>query len=620
MRRLDFKRLMSRFNTSLALYVFLIMTLLAAGMTQAELTIVDPLTVLRDPVDVFVAAQLDEMRLVATRGGTASAQVVLEGVPNEVTVGDLEGPGGAVLPENALRVRYAMIESPYRREPGRLAPWLPDAGSLMPYYDVLQDDPNPEAELTPIWLTATLPPDQMPGRYTGTLTVDGHEVPVVLDVAGWTAPHPSDWVTYMNLVMSPETLARHYDVELWSEPHMQLVRQQLEFAASLGNSMVTIPLRSRNEYGRWPWIFFTETDDGYSVDFEILDRYLDLYEEVVGEPEFVLLFPNLNLLATRTGAGEPQDLRVPRPGEAGSENWLGALLDGLTERIETRGWNKGALMFQSLEGSHLPAEAIEMIAQLAPHVRWMPISHFRGERIRQRETALHVEDMKVGFTGHPFAGRGSEWGGWDIYPPRLTTYRVWMYHTNTLDQYRSFPSGSITRRGGRTSHHMSSMSGMTHIPLDFWQDEDGRSMLGRYSRLNWSTGFHRLNTFWLVGPGPDGPVGTARYEMLREGFIEAEARVKLEMALDGEWIDGEQAERAKELLEERAKVLWLDGRFGSGHGEQWQKGGDHDYGVADDWQDSALALFELAAEVAEAIGAPRYYERERPMFEIEFGN
>ncbi len=620
MRRSVFSRFMSGTNITFAMCLFPLMTLLAAGTARAGLTIVDPLTVLRDPVDVFVARQTDELRLVTTRSGMASGQVVLEGVPDEVNVADLAGPDGAVLPADALRVRYATIESPYPGEPGRLAPWLPDGGSLKPYYDVLQDEPNPEAELTPIWLTAEAPGNQAPGRYTGTLTVDGHDVPVVLDVAGWTAPEPGDWTTYMNLVMSPETLARHYEVELWSDEHMELVRKQLEFAASLGNSMVTIPLRSRNEYGRWPWVFFQETDDGYSVDFEIVDRYLDLYEEVVGRPEFVLLFPNLNLLATRNEAGEPEDMRVPRPGEAGSEKWLGPLLDGLTERIEARGWDRGALMFQSLEGNHLPREAIEMIAELAPHVRWVLISHFRGERIRQRGTALHVEDMEVGFTGHPFAGRGSAEGGWDIQPPRLTTYRVWMYHTNTLDQYRSFPSGSMTRRGGRTSSHTSSMSGMTHIPLDFWQDEDGRSLLGRYSRLNWSTGFHRLNTFWLVGPGPDGPVATARYEMLREGFLEAEARVKLEIALAAGWIDGELAERARELLEQRAKVLWLDGRFGRGHGEQWQKGGDHDYGVAEDWQDSALELFNLAAEVAQAIGAPRYYERERPMFEIEFGN
>ncbi len=41
----------------------------------------------------------------------------------------------------------------------------------------------------------------------------------------------------------------------------------------------------------------------------------------------------------------------------------------------------------------------------------------------------------------------------------------------------------------------------------------------------------------------------------------------------------------------------------------------HDYGVAGQWQDRTLELFELAGEIAEAIVELRYYERDRPMHE-----
>ena len=61
----------------------------------------------------------------------------------------------------------------------------------------------------------------------------------------------------------------------------------------------------------------------------------------------------------------------------------------------------------------------------------------------------------MGFYAHPTAARyrhdSGIAGGWDLYPPRLTNFRVFMYHTAGLDQYRSFPSGSMLRspEGGR---------------------------------------------------------------------------------------------------------------------------------------------------------------------------
>ncbi len=628
----------------LLLAVVLTLCFVPTGRTTAGVltgdgpTVVDPLTVLRDPVDLLTVEQREEIRLVAARGGVASAPVVVMGTPQDAAVSALNGPDGAVLPAETLRVRYAILDSPYQALPGAVQPWLPDAGAMLPYYDVLQDRPDPEAEMTPVWVTAAVPRDQPAGRYTGHVEVDGHAVPLVLDVAAWRAPRPADWTTCMNLVTSPETLARHYGVELWSEEHMALVRRQLEFAAALGNDMVNIPVYHRNEFAPRPWVFFHRDGEGYRVDFEAVDRYLDLYEEVLGEPRFVLLnvwderMTEGNMrrvreryesevatieVATTDESGEPAAMAVPMPQEPGSEEVFGPLLEGMLKRLEQRGWPQDALMLGVPTDQRPTERQLEFFSELYPAARWLSISHARAERdVRQGDGRMSTGGMEVGLFAHPYSAvpsgerlAGGVVGGWDLRPPRATTFRVFMYHTAGLDQYRSFPSGSVASVRGRAGYYLTSSSGMTHIPLDFWEDEDGRSLLGRHNHRAWQRPFHRRNTFWLVAPGPDGPVSTARFEMLREGFLEVEARVKLESALAYDLIGGELAERVRALLRERAAVLWLDGEFGRGHRQQWQKGGYHDYGVADGWQDSTLELFNLAAEVAEATGRPRYFER-----------
>ena len=615
-----------------------------AARASERPTIVDPVTVLRDRFDLLTVEALDELRLVAPRGGSASGQMVMQSAPSKVTVSDLSGPDDAVLTSDTLRVRYAGLESPHQERTGTVGRHSPGPDAYRLYYDLLYDAPedrmDENPELTPIWLTAAVPADQKPGRYSGTVEVDGHEVPVVVEVSGWQVPRPVDWVSRMHLVTSPETLADRYDVELWSEPHWELVRRQMEFADGLGNNMVPITIYHRNVHALWPWVFFHREGDEYHVDLGVVERYLDIYEEVSGgAPRSLLLMiwerqvcspavierfrrdgrPLEMNLAERTEDGEMRELAAPLLGVEGSEDWAGPLVEAFRELIAERGWDPEVLMLGTGLDERPGQDQAAMLERLAPEARWGVITHGRQDRgwgIEDGGDSLRVGDLKVGFYGNPdnhhifpLHGPGIA-GGWDLEPPHLIVHRCTRYHTALLDQYRSFPRASVWRpdrsrtRGGLTSFS----SGMGHVLLDFWEDESGRTLLGRHRGGGWTHLFYRTNNNWIVAPGPEGPIGTARYEMLREGFQEVEARIKLEMALADGWIEGELAERTADLIRERAEVL-LRGDFSR---PRTYTVGRSEFGLADDWQGSTLELFELAAEIGEAIGEPRYFQREKP--------
>jgi hypothetical protein len=104
----------------------------------------------------------------------------------------------------------------------------------------------------------------------------------------------------------------------------------------------------------------------------------------------------------------------------------------------------------------------------------------------------------------------------------------------------------------------------------------------------------------LLFPASGGPVATVRFEALRMGIQEAEARVLIEKALDDAAkrakLGEELAKRAQELLDERVRRIV---RAKQDYSPMFS------YGSAASWLDYAAdaiersrVLYRLAAEVA----------------------
>ena len=180
-------------------------------------------------------------------------------------------------------------------------------------------------------------------------------------------------------------------------------------------------------------------------------------------------------------------------------------------------------------------------------------------------------------------------------------------------------------------------SGVGRIGADTWPaltDKRGRragAVTERYSQSYW----HSLNIrAWMLAPGPEGPVGTARYEHFREGVQECEARIAIEKALTDpalkSRLGGDLAERAQALLDERQRDVWKGlglydavmaaqkggmvngmrtytglfrdrGKYQSVAGHYWSVDG-HKWFVTSGWQDRTEKLFALAGEVAKRLG------------------
>jgi hypothetical protein len=103
--------------------------------------------------------------------------------------------------------------------------------------------------------------------------------------------------------------------------------------------------------------------------------------------------------------------------------------------------------------------------------------------------------------------------------------------------YRIAMERAITSGGAAGGREHGWLRGIGRCGADFWPVIEAkygrkRPLLGRYpASSHWHGGWLRYSTPNVIAPGKDGPVATVRFEMLREGIQETEARIVIEKAL-----------------------------------------------------------------------------------------
>jgi hypothetical protein len=591
----------------------------ASGLALGqEAKIVDPLTVIRSLEDFRQAEAADSIRLVGPRGGFVSGQVlVVPAAPlAAATISEFAGPGS--IPADAVGLRYAAM-GPVRRLLHSVSSATSDMTVSKPYYDVLHTSPHAEAEIVPVWVTVQIPSDAQVGTYAATLTVAGTSVPVELEVCRWQCPPPREWVGHAGLMSSPETLAKHYAVELWSPEHWRLVEQELKWLGGLSNDDVWISVFPRNAQGQeTPWVTFTNNGDAIEPDLTVLRKYLALYARHVGPPHAVILeMWNSVRYPTQRNANEAPEMKIlvdgqwqtaPLPGEDGSEAIWPAVLAGIRQLVGEIGWDESTIMIGCADDVRPDDETVAFFAKYAPGATWAIWTHGRGDP-SARKGKLLLDGLAIGHYEHvfcPWVGRARKdgvIGGWDRPYPEYGTSRNYLPTYVHLSQYRNFADGNVVSLRQASKNMTRNSAGFTRLPLDFWpveiQGKRGtttRSLLFAYERQPWTTLF-RNNTRSIIEPGPDGPLGTARYEMLREGMQELEARIVIERALMDGRLSGALEQRCRQHLRRRLQVREKNFTFKGGHPGNTLGTESRLWGVGPDWQDLTAELFNLAGQV-----------------------
>jgi len=214
----------------------------------------------------------------------------------------------------------------------------------------------------------------------------------------------------------------------------------------------------------------------------------------------------------------------------------------------------------------------------------------------------HYGGSKGANNGVPYGYCMSVWGNKTPFNSKVWGARdnpikvVWHPRADAIWDIRFFGPRGVFRNIMERS--CGGTIGLGPVGLDFWNLPKGGAMEGAGA---WNLGMCSQTTGALLAPGPEGPVTTVRFEQLREGLEEAEARQFIEKALADPATKAKVGEalakRCREVIDERGKCVDFASRGEWGlEGEGWQ------WFSASGWEERTLKLLACAGEVSKILG------------------
>jgi len=293
----------------------------------------------------------------------------------------------------------------------------------------------------------------------------------------------------------------------------------------------------------------------------------------------------------KTNKVEPMDQPAPI-GDADSYKFWKPVLDEIRARLEKRGWADvcGPNWHQYCGGP--TPKCVTMMKKIWPDVRWTDMDHGR----RYSFAGENPEDKTDTFV------QSTVWNEGDLtmrgYKNGLKPGVAFCGHAR--DRHREW-SDLWAIRGIAEEQIMKGNHGADPIGADLWPAQvKGRIISGNWANAALGPG---NCTRAFLAPGPDGAIGTERFEALREGIQIAETILFIQDALNAGKLDAELAKRANEVLDERSAKMLEGYPMSKG---QYPQPSYNDEAFRKFFVPGAAEredkLFAVAADVAKALG------------------
>lgn len=493
-----------------------------------------------------------EVRRIGTvglAGEYVSAQVAVTGKDGikalRGSLSELRSESGSTIPASCVRVRYGAYV-PVDETMNMTADPLLETASV--------DVPANRAQ--PVWLTVAVPGDAAAGLYEAkfSLSSAGGEGPVfdfALEVLPARLPEPPDWSFYLNIWQDPNGVARAHDVPAWSEEHWTLLeRHAANFGEhglkSIMTSLVHDPWKGQSGYTfdtmvewQYPGEWTAGEAGKFTWDFSRFDRYvslmmdagvrdkIDMYALVMGPGG--TLDAHIRYLDTESGQYRTAQMQVGEP--MWKEAWS-AFLPVLREHLKQKGWFDVAVLGFDEKTPKVMKVIFDYLIETAPDFKVAMSGGFPGdERKWGDEIVYHIDDIRSPERWEavrPMVER------MHADPDRFVSFYTacWPHFPNTFIFSSLRESRLMAWLAWKYGFDGYTRWAVNAYPENVWEQP----------RYRWPSG-----DMFFVYPGPDGPLDSMRWELLRQGIQDYEA---LRIA----WQAAENAGRADLLAKLRRAV------------------------------------------------------------------
>lgn len=472
------------------------------------------------------------LRLHAWRGERVAAQAVVL-VPRATTlsvaVSDLRG-GGSVIPASAVKpyfVRYVLSDRDMSRKDSILV-----ADGLEPATISFGADAQ---TVRPIWLDVRVPQGVKPGKYQGKLTVkyDGgsKSLPLTVEVVNRTLPAPKDWAFHLDLWQNPYSVARYYNVPLWSQQHFDRMRPTMTMLAEAGQKVITCSIIQHpwNSQTRDPFesmiAKMKQLDGTWKFDYTVFDRWVEFMIScgITEQIDCYTLVPWHYKFDYYDMASNSVQYVACKPGEKAYEEFLLPFLKDFAAHLKQKGWfDRTCIAMDERPMAQLKA-ATELVKKADPNYR------VEGAFNYAPDVVSDVYDVSVGYRYKLMEG--------DALQQRINKGQKTTFYTCcSPDRPNTFTFSPPAESAYLGWHSFAvGYNGYLRWAYNSWVDEPWRDT--RFPVRSWASG-----DCFLAYPGGS----SIRFERLVEGIQQYE---KLRI------LSAEATPEKKEMIKELLKPL-----------------------------------------------------------------
>ncbi len=393
----------------------------------------------------------------------------------------------------------------------------------------------------PVWVSIYIPSDTETGLYAGGITINtqtrSFHIPLKLEVLPQSIPDPDNFRFFTDLWMNPNSISGFHGIENWSEEHWILIERYMRVLASLGTKSITTTIV--NEPWQIPWTggrmkpqtftgyesmvrWVLKGDGSWHFDYNIFDRYVEtglrcgltdrinVYSLTAFRgKERIRYFGEQDDQTKEMIFDSPEDLRYEKV-------WK-IFLEDFYDHLSNRGWeNKTYLSFDEQPDSTMKS-----------------ISGFIKKQVPGFSDRISI-------SGHPESNlfaTGFLSISYEFFPDQnLSSEETLSVIKMRNDQDRTTTFYLCGQPAHPNSFTFSPIIESRMIPwLALKYNMDGYL---RWSFNNWTNDPIKDPVYnfiqgdeYLVYPGPNGPLSSIRFEVLRDGIEDFELFAKYQSEL-----------------------------------------------------------------------------------------
>ncbi len=337
--------------------------------------------------------QTSRIQLKAWKGERVNAQAVLwtktDLTGATISMSELK-KGTDVIPASAIKtnfVRYVMTDELNKDRKGgcghreNKAEW--DSSIVADVLDIIKIKDVAARTSQPIWLNVWVPNDAKAGNYKGTMTVSGQnfeamKLQVEVQVVNRVLPEPKDWQFHLDLWQNPYSVARFYNVPLWSKEHFDAMRPIMKMLANAGQKSITTSIMHKPWNGQTEdhfdsMVFRMKKIDGtWEYDYTVFDKWVDFMLNEIGIDDIISCYTMIPW-ALRFDYYDQATNRIQfieaKPGDAAyAEYWVTFLKD-FSRHLRAKGWFEKTAIAMDERPMEAMREAIKVIKQADPEFK-----------------------------------------------------------------------------------------------------------------------------------------------------------------------------------------------------------------------------------------------------------